>query len=61
MTEQTRNQHKNTMKTRPLGQSSLLQFSGRKMPENEESETCNICGVELYVHNNEICQMEYNN
>ena len=51
--EQIRNKHKNTMKTRPLGQSSLLQFSKEKV--------CNICGVEESKHNIEICQKEYAN
>lgn len=33
MTEQTRNQHKNSMKNRPSGQSSLLQYTGKTMAE----------------------------
>lgn len=48
--EQHRNQHKNTMKTWPHGQTSLRQF--------EESPTCGNCDVELNVHNDEVCKQE---
>jgi len=52
MTEQIRNQHKNTMKSRPAGQSSMLQFG-------DEDTPCYICGVEESKHDTQNCIDEY--
>ena len=54
MTEQIRNQHKNTMKgeNRPLGQSSMLQFG-------DEDLKCQICGMSESEHDTEKCIEEY--
>lgn len=53
MTEQIRNQHKNTFKDgRPLGQSSMLQFG-------DEDTPCYICGVEESNHDEKVCKDEY--
>ena len=54
MTENIRNQHKNTMggQDRPLGQSSMLQFG-------DEDLKCQICGMSESEHDTEKCIEEY--
>lgn len=54
MTENTRNQHKNTMKDRPLGQTSIDQRFG-----GQGDLDCFICGVEPSKHDDKKCQEEY--
>jgi hypothetical protein len=51
--ENIRNQHKNSMKDRPLGQTSIDQRFGEPL--------CYICGIEEPKHDDKVCKTEYNN
>lgn len=54
MTENIRNQHKNTFKNgRPLGQTNMAQFG-------DDDNPCYVCGADEANHDEKICQDEYN-